>query len=99
MFSIIGPDLIENRGYWSVAHSLNSVIEAKAIPHLQKKYPDEKFRYFQISDSSANTIVLQFRALKLIATKGQGQWELTPYGDNYMTKLLAVPKGKIKTET
>jgi hypothetical protein len=56
----------------------------------------EKFDNFRISSRSYDTILLQFRALKLLTVDGEGQWKLTPYGDNYMTKLLAVPKGKKK---
>lgn len=97
MFSVIAPDLLANKRYWSLQEGLNGLIKARANRMLQKKYPKEKYYDFRISPRCADTILLQFRALKLITINSEGVWALTPYGDNYLTELLAVPKGKKKT--
>ncbi len=92
MFSIIAPDLIENRQWWSIDRSINPLIKARTYTKLKEKYPDDKLDDFRIASNSADTILMQFRALKLVTIKPHGQWELTPYGDAYATKLLTVPK-------
>lgn len=97
MFSKIGPDLIKNNGrYWSLSSPLISKIESRALPELRRKHPNDQFDHFHMTSDCQNTIMIQLRALKLIATTedehGSTVWELTPYGDNYLTKLVAVPK-------
>ncbi|HJR06897.1 MAG TPA: DUF4062 domain-containing protein [Pyrinomonadaceae bacterium] len=98
IFTAIAPDLLENLSYWHPSNILVKLIERNVYDELQEKYPDERFRDFRISSKCNDTIMLQFRALKFININGEGKWELTPYGDNYMTSLLAVPKGAMKNE-
>lgn len=96
MFAAIAPDMLKNPRYSDPSNSLSAIIEQKSHEHLQRKHIGQKFDNFRISSRSYDTILLQFRAIKLLTVDGEGQWKLTPYGDNYMTKLLAVPKGKKK---
>ena len=92
IFSILAPDLLKNGDYWSPVNRLSWLVEARAYDKLEKKYPGEKFDDFRVKLECSNTIMLQFRALKLMRINSKGNWELTPYGDNYMTSLIAVPK-------
>ena len=94
MFSRIGPTMLkEMNAYWSPAGSLTFLAEARASRALARKYPRERFREFRVSTGCINTILLQLRALKLIELDDEKQWQLTPYGDNYLVSLLGVPKG------
>jgi hypothetical protein len=99
LFALLAPDLLEKRDYWRPSRVLVDFIERNVYRELQEKYPDERFRDFRISSRSCDTIMLQFRALKFFSINGEGKWSLTPYGDNYMTSLLAVPKGETKKAT
>jgi hypothetical protein len=98
IFSVIGPSLIEGDEYWSIADALLPQIERRTYPHLHRRWPTAKFQRFRIATQDTDAILLQLRALKLIALKEDGKWGLTPYGDNYMAKLLAVPKGQGKRQ-
>lgn len=57
----------------------------------------------RLSDRCLGTIVVQLRALGLIAKSARKRslkdtetyWTLTPYGDNVMTKLRAIRRGAI----
>ena len=97
IFAHLGPDLLEHPSYWYPTRKLIWVIEQLSLTTLQEKHPEERISEFRISATSVDTILLQFRALKLMTINSEGHWELTPYGDNYMTRLLAVPKGKTKS--
>jgi hypothetical protein len=99
IFSVIGPSLIKGDDHWSVPRALTRTIEERARPNLERKWPNSRFQYFQMSSDDADAILLQLRALKLISIDSDNKWSLTPYGDNYMTKLLAVPKGKTKSRS
>lgn len=94
IFSVVGPDLVEEDEYWSLNNLLNRLLETRATPKLRRQWPKAKFQQFQVESNCANTILLQLRALKLIALNKKGHWALTPYGENHMAKLLAVPKGE-----
>jgi hypothetical protein len=96
IFSVVGPDLVEENEYWSLSGLLNRLLEIRTPPKLRRRWPKAKFQQFQVESNCANTILLQLRALKLIALNEKGHWALTPYGDNHMAKLLAVPKGEIQ---
>jgi Domain of unknown function (DUF4062) len=94
IFSRIGPAMLkEVNAYWSPAGPLAVLAEVRAYRALEKKYPGERFKQFRVSTESMNTVLLQLRALKLIELDGDKQWQLTPYGDNYLVSLLGVPKG------
>ena len=86
IFGVIGPSLIEGDKYWSIPRVLVPVIEARAYPQLRRKWPRDRFQNFLIAAQDADAILLQLRALKLIASDKEGRWSLTPYGDNFMSK-------------
>lgn len=65
------------------------------VNELLLEYEGERLSDFWILDEDWDMITLQFRALNLLQCIN-GQWEVTGYGDNYMTSLLAVPKGRMR---
>jgi hypothetical protein len=94
MFGILGPGLLEAKGhYWSPDRNLALLAEARGYSFLEKKHPNERFKQFRVSGHCVSTVLLQLRALKLIALNDEKHWEVTPYGDNYLVTLLGVPKG------
>lgn len=94
IFRRVGPDLIsKNTQYWHASNPLSSLIERAAYPKLEKKYQNERFTNFRVAYASVDTVMLQLRALKLVGLDDDKHWEITPYGDNYLTSLLGVPKG------
>lgn len=96
IFAIIGPSLIESDPQWSVPKVLLPIIERRVMAKLRRQWPDNRFQRFLISSTDSDAILLQLRALKLITSDERKGWCLTPYGDNYMARLLAVPKGERK---
>jgi len=96
IFSDLAPDILEFQGklHWHPTECLNGIIEVRAEPLLKKKYPSEKSSGFRILPKSYDTIMTQFRALKLISINREGNWELTPYGDSLLVQLIAVHKGE-----
>lgn len=94
MFSRIGPTMLKGTAsYWSPAGPLALLCERDGWDALEIKYPGERFKNFRVSTECIDTILLQFRALRLIEVSEDGTWRLTPYGDNYLVSLLGVPKG------
>ncbi len=89
IFSYLAPSLIEHPQYWAVTHRLAGLV-TKHAPDTLFETADERLEEFQVLDQSIQTIKIQFRALGLIAIGDDGEWLLTPYGDNYMTRLLGV---------
>jgi hypothetical protein len=98
MFCLVGPSLIQANEGWSIPRVLIPVIERRVKHKLHKQWPTNRFQKFLIDSGDADTILLQLRALKLITLSKDGTWGLTPYGDNYMARLLAVPKGERRRE-
>ena len=66
---------------------------------LVEDYSDKRVMDISITSESLRLVLLQLRALKLIQVKVREYtevWHLTEYGDDYMARLLAVPKKKRK---
>lgn len=100
IFRRVGPDLIaKDTRYWHASNPIASLIEREATPKLEKKYANERFTNFRVAHASVNTVMLQLRALKLVGIDDEKHWEITPYGDNYLTSLLGVPKGATRPPT
>lgn len=94
IFKELGPELLaSNSRYWDGSTGVTRLIEAAALPKLLKKHPGSRFAAFKVYSNSMDTVLLQLRALKLIDLDGNKNWQLTPYGDNYLTSLLGVSKG------
>ena len=97
IFADLGPTILQNKNdYWTPLRGLNEMIHRKCARELLNKYPGSRLQNFRISSDSADTILLQLRALKLIELDESKSWQLTPYGDNYLVGLLGVRKGKFR---
>jgi hypothetical protein len=91
IFASIAPSLIEATDPATIVGQLNNLVAAEGRPALMKKYPDDRLQDIRIHRDSYDTLIVQLRALGLIATHGDvNQWGLTPFGDQYMNKLIAV---------
>jgi hypothetical protein len=92
IFSYISPRMINRITEEHLEETLSHMIEEKVYSKLENQYPNERFIDFSIDYECFQTIIIQLRALKLITISKDDNWELTPYGDYYMSKLLAVHK-------
>ena len=90
LFSYLAPELITPLTEYQVVGRLNRFLEVKSRTELAKRFAEEKIEHIRIYSDSFDKIKIQLRALKLIAIADGDKWRLTPYGDGYMTKLLAV---------
>lgn len=97
IFSYIAPSLFTGLNEYSIGSILSQLINNNVSNSLELKYPNTKFIDFRINQENLKTIIIQLRALKLIELfidHKDEKWVLTPYGDNYMNKLLAIHKKK-----
>jgi hypothetical protein len=92
LFSYLAPELISPTTEYRVVSRLNSYIESQNGKYFSKHFPDKKIEQVRLYSNSFDTIKIQLRALKLIMVEEGDKWVLTPYGDTYMTKLLAIHK-------
>jgi hypothetical protein len=92
LFAYLAPELISPTSEYQVVSKLNSYVGSRSAKHFSDNYPDQKILNTRIYSTSFDRIKIQLRALKLIAIETGDKWILSPYGDNYMTKLLAVHK-------
>lgn len=97
IFRKLGPELLASDSrYWHASAGVAHLVEAAVTHKLEKKHPGSRFTAFKIYSNCMDTILLQLRALKLIELDDNKDWQLTPYGDNYLTSLLGVPKGEAR---
>lgn len=92
LFSHLAPEMIIQTTEYQVVSRLNAFVHSCNTKHFAAKHPDQKIEKIRIYSTSFDTIKIQLRALKLISIEAGDKWMLSPYGDNYMTKLLAVHK-------
>lgn len=92
IFSYLAPEIISPTSEYRVVARLNGYIRAKQNKLFSDGFPGQKIENIRIYSNSFDTIKIQLRALKLIAIDDGDQWVLSPYGDNYMTKLIAIHK-------
>jgi hypothetical protein len=99
IFAAIAPSMLTG----ATAHQIRSLLNRKIIDREERElvedHPDQRVTDIQITSESLRLVLLQLRALKLIQVKMREYaevWYLTEYGDNYMARLLAVPKKKRK---
>lgn len=99
IFRKLGPELLaDSSNYWHPSRGIAYLIEGAVTPKLLKAAPNDRFTQFKVYTSSTDTIMLQLRALKLVELDEEKNWQITPYGDNYLTSLLGVKKGKQKPD-
>ncbi|MGR9394909.1 DUF4062 domain-containing protein [Rhizobium leguminosarum] len=101
IFAACAPTMIHEANEDAFKSSLNDLMLAKGGLELRKikRLEKERLSHFEIADDDFQTIKIQLRALGLIiksdkprSVKDTGTyWTLTPYGDEVMTRLRAIP--------
>lgn len=100
IFSRVAPNMIDECDESTFKYALEDMIESSIsrIQEIDGNDQLDNFRSFNISNESYNLIKVQLKALGLIklsarkrSTKdNETYWTLTPYGEYYMTQLLAI---------
>jgi len=92
LFAYLAPELLTPTSEYRVTSRINNYIESQNQKLFGKEHSQLKIENVRIYSNSFDTIKIQLRALKLISIDDGDRWVLSPYGDNYMTKLLAIHK-------
>ena len=99
LFACIAPSMLDGCITYTIKSKLDELIAEKSSWKTTKEFSDlEKAEDFSILQTSSDLIIVQLRALGLIkirdkkSVNDKTHWELTPYGDYVMTKLLARKK-------
>jgi len=104
IFSCIAPIMMHEASEEQMSNYLNrltfdeNIEELRAIP----EYANAELQAFKLEEREFHTIKIQLRALGLITPSVIGRaerikpgwWSLTAYGDEVMTRLLALPRYK-----
>ena len=99
IFAAIGPVMLIEANEHSIRSALHSALVPLVSEEASKLDTTHlKFDKLSIADSEYHTIIIQLRALGLIEQSKKQRsvkdssvyWSLTPYGDDYLTKLRAI---------
>lgn len=107
IFAFTAPIMIDEADENSIKDALNDQIRAITLSKLERRddLKGSRIINFRINEDDFHTIKIQLRALGLIV-KSQKQrsvkntgtyWTLTPYGDEVMTRLRAIPARSISS--
>ena len=95
IFGLVGPQLIggvdEHRLQYVLGGTLYNIASTE-IASKRAEYPEERLDEFHLTEDSYNRVLVQLRGLGLITLvpgEYRDSWALTPYGDTYMTHILA----------
>ena len=109
IFSAVSPLMINEATERDLVNALNKLAVAFAYSNLQNSTEFKNLRLmdFEVDSDDFQTIKIQLRALGLItkSTKGRSvkdtatYWTLTPFGDNVMTRLRAIPRPSTRPPT
>lgn len=101
IFSSVSPLMINEASETSLAHSLSLMAESiEQEEYKSKGFIGSTLQDFSVSTDDYHTVIIQLRALGLIAQSDKARsikdsgtyWKLTPYGDTVMTRLRAKKK-------
>lgn len=103
IFYEIGPLLIDEATDGELRFGMNRMVRERSRPHRTKDTRlkgHRSIRNFAVTEHDFQTIKIQLRALGLIAKSERTRsvkdnasyWTLTPYGDQLLTTLRAIPK-------
>jgi len=98
IFSAISPSMLDEAAEYQLRNDLSNYIKDIEEPGLLKLARGRSVKDFKIEADSFRTIIVQLRALGLIARSERPRslkdnntyWKLTPYGDAVMTSLRAI---------
>jgi hypothetical protein len=94
IFAVVGPCMIREGSDFDVQALLRDEIIKRDRVQIQNKYE------LEIDSGTYHKIMVQLRALGLITPSEQRRsakdrgtfWSLTPYGEDYLHRLLAIPR-------
>lgn len=102
IFAALAPRMIDEATEPELSNALDKLVGDVARVELEesKEYERLKLTNFRVDSDDFQTIKVQLRALGLITKSTRSRsvkdtatyWTLTPYGDNVMTRLIAIPK-------
>jgi len=102
IFSTIAPLLVNEANESTLQEQLNKLIYDSNSDSISKKkeFVNKELSDFLINNNDFQTIKIQLKSLGLIiqSTKNRSvkdnatYWTLTPYGDNVMTRLIAIKR-------
>lgn len=102
VFSRVAPLMIHEAPESAIRDALDKLVEERSIESIarDKELKGMRCFAFRITDDAFHTIKVQLRALGLIARSDKARsvkdsgtyWTLTPYGDEVMTRLLAIKR-------
>lgn len=98
IFCYLSPHMIDEANEITLKHALEGIIQAQNGDRIIKENNTFFVKSVSISDVSFQRIKVQLRALGLISKSIKKRslkdnytyWKLAPYGDNYMTRLIAI---------
>lgn len=101
IFSAIGPMMIDEAPESDLTRGINSLIDTKIGAKVRQRFSGSRVHSIQIKNDAFQTVIVQLRALGLIAKSVKQRsvkdkstyWTLTGYGDNVMVNLRAIRKG------
>jgi hypothetical protein len=105
IFSTVSPLMVYEAAESVFEEQINNLLSDKTIEQIRKRkeFSKKVISKFKISDNDFQTIKVQLKALGLITKNLRNRsvndkgtyWTLTPYGDNVMTRLIAIKRGDI----
>jgi len=103
LFAAVSPLMLDEASENTVRTQLATLVTERFFTEIskEKELRGKDIRNFKVSDGSFQTIKVQFTALGLIKRSVRTRsvkdraayWSLTPYGEQQMIQLRAIPKG------
>jgi len=103
LFAAISPKMIDEANEKAIKSTIDELIIKEARDDIKANVKDlDSARNFHMDNDKFDTILIQFKAIGLIEKSIRKRsikdtstyWTLTPYGENEMTKLRAIKRGK-----
>lgn len=101
VFAAMAPHMLEPASETIMRRALEEQVAGAALADVQKQLPKaHAVRNVVLTTASFNQVKIQLRAQGLIRKQGtMGQdgairWQLTPLGDQTMTRLVALPRNR-----
>jgi hypothetical protein len=97
VFAAVAPQMLQPASETAMRQALEEHLSGAALTDVQKHLPKaHAVRNVTLTTASFNQVKVQLRAQGLIrkqsAADGSIRWQLTPLGDQTMTRLVAVPR-------
>jgi hypothetical protein len=105
IFSAVSPLMVYEAKESVFEEQINNLLHDKAVVQIKEKeeFAGKVIFKFKINGNDFQTIKVQLKALGLITKSIKNRsvndqetyWTLTPYGDNIMTKLIAIKRENV----